>query len=171
MDYVRSVRNLGPPDLFYLDAASGWIDLGNYAEANAELDNIQPRLRVHPEVLKLRWQIYAAAKKWDDCVGIAEAVKQAVPKNVFGHVHLSYALHELGRTREAFDQLKPALDRFPKDHVIRYNLACYSASLGNLPAAKAWLRVAIALSNTAEVKAMALDDPDLATLWQYIKKL
>jgi hypothetical protein len=46
-------------------AAEGWLELGSPTEANEELEKIAPRLRAHPDVLDIRWQIYAAAERWD----------------------------------------------------------------------------------------------------------
>jgi hypothetical protein len=54
------VKPLEPPDGFHLLAAHGWLELGNHAEANEELEKIAPELRARPDVLKVRWEIYAA---------------------------------------------------------------------------------------------------------------
>jgi len=35
-------------------AAQGWLELGNLAEASAELERLEPQLRTHPDVLELR---------------------------------------------------------------------------------------------------------------------
>jgi hypothetical protein len=58
-------------DVRCLNAAEGWLELGNYFEADKELDNITPQLRADPAVLQLRWRVYALARKWDRCVEIA----------------------------------------------------------------------------------------------------
>jgi hypothetical protein len=62
------------PDLHHLRAASGWLELGSHLEANEELERISPRLRVHPDVLQIRWQIYAKEKKWETCVDTHDVV-------------------------------------------------------------------------------------------------
>jgi len=64
--------------------------------------------------------------------------------------------------------LLPVVDRFPKEHIIRYNLACYACQLGNLKQVRDWLKKAIKLANTKDVKLMALNDPDLEPLWKEI---
>ena len=64
----------------------------------------------------------------------------------------------------------PVLDKFPKEYIMRYNLACYAAQLGNLKEARDWLQKAIDLAGTNEVKLMALNDPDLEPLWREIGK-
>jgi ABC-type phosphate/phosphonate transport system ATPase subunit len=39
----------------HLEAAAGWIQLGDYDSANEELENIRAEWRAHPDVLELRW--------------------------------------------------------------------------------------------------------------------
>jgi hypothetical protein len=64
--------------------------------------------------------------------------------------------------------LLPALDRFPKEPTIPYNLACYACVLGRVEEARRLLERAITISGVHgdQVKLQALDDPDLNGLWQ-----
>jgi hypothetical protein len=62
--------------------------------------------------------------------------------------------------------LLPVVDKFPKEYIIRYNLACYACQLGNLEEARHWLKKAIEMADPKEVKLMALNDPDLKPLWK-----
>ena len=131
-----------------------------------ELEQITPENRAHPAVLAVRWQIYAKAKKWEAALDIASALIQLAPEHPFGWVHRSFCLHELKRTEEARDNLLRAVDKFPEDPIIRYNLACYECQLGRLEQAKNWLEKAFELGDPREMKLMALGDPDLEPLWQ-----
>ena len=54
-----------------------WLELGNHIEANDCLEQMPPELRAHREVLELRCRIYAAAKKWDECIVLAETLTDA----------------------------------------------------------------------------------------------
>ena len=162
------VEDLKPPDIHRVLAASGWIDLGDHAEANAELEQVHPSLQGHPEVLKVRWGIFAASRKWSEAVDLARRLRHLAPNDSFGSIHTAFALHEMKRTQEAFDVLFPAVERFPKCETIPYNLACYTAQLGNLDEARTWLRKAIEVGHPKQVKSMALDDPDLQPLWSEI---
>jgi predicted Zn-dependent protease len=164
------MKPLSPPDSFHLQAAQGWLELGNHIEAEAELDNITASLRAHPDVLKVRWEIYAVAKKWEAALDIAAAIVQLDPDDPLGWVHRSYALHELKRTAEARDNLLRVAEKFPASPTIRYNLACYECQLGNLERAKDWLEKAFALGDAKKMKLAALDDPDLQPLWKEIGK-
>lgn len=159
------------PDTHHLNAAIGWLELGNYLEADAELDAITPQLRAHPHVLTLRWEIYSTAQRWDAALEIANALVQLVPDNAQNWVHRSFALHVLKRTLEARDLLLPAADRFPDGDLIRYNLGCYECQLGNLSEAQRWLKAAFALDDSKAAKLEALADPDLEPLWQHIGEL
>jgi len=159
------VLPLEPPASFHLRAAKGWLELGNHVEADAELDEIKPVLRWHPDVLDVRWHIYAAAKKWERCLDIANAMINLAPDFSEAWTHRSYALHELKRTQEAFDQLLPAAGTFPKVWTIPYNLACYLAQLGRLDESRKWLNKAMVADEDA-VKRIALEDPDLKPLWE-----
>lgn len=69
-----------PPNTHYLQAAVGWIELGNYLEANEELERITPQVRAHPDVLTARWQIYAHAKKltWCEFCASDDSVTEAI---------------------------------------------------------------------------------------------
>ena len=70
------MKPLEPPDNLHLQAAQGWLEPGNAVEANEELERITPGLRVHPDVLELRWQVFAKAQHWDACLHVSEAIIQ-----------------------------------------------------------------------------------------------
>jgi tetratricopeptide (TPR) repeat protein len=162
---------LNGPDEKHLRAAEGWLGLGSWLEANEELERITPRLRGHPDVLQVRYDVYAKAKKWEMAVEIAQVLFRTAPSNPFDRIRLAYALHELKRTKEAWDVLLPVAEKFPGEYVICYNLACYACQLGDRKEAFKWLERAIDLSDTKEVKLMALDDPDLEPLWVDISEI
>ena len=155
-------------DQRHLDAAEGWLGLGDHLSANEELEQIAPELRAHPFVLEVRYKIYAEAKQWLGAVEIARTMAQMLPENSWGPLHLAFSLHELKRTREAYDSLKAMVDHFPDEYLMRYNLACYSCQLGNLKEAMMWLEKAIDLAGNQEIRIMALEDPDLEPLWVQI---
>lgn len=132
-------------DQRHLEAAEGWLELGNHLEANEELENITPQMRVHPDVLEIRWHIYAKEKKWDACVDIAATIIKLAPENYHGWIHRSFALHELKRTEEAFENLLPVADKFPDSWTIPYNLACYLAQLHRIDEAQVWFKKAMTI--------------------------
>jgi tetratricopeptide (TPR) repeat protein len=155
-------------DVRQLQAAEGWLELGNLVEAGLELEKVSPHLHDHPAVLEAHWQILAAQKKWDAALEVAAAVVQSVPDEAVGWIHRSFCLHELKRTEEARENLLRVVDKFAESTTMRYNLACYECQLGRPEQAKLWLRKACELGNPRQIKLAALDDPDLAPLREYI---
>ena len=165
------MKPLEPPDCHYLAAAEGWLGLGNSVEAEGELERISYNSRAHPEALRVRYHLYEATRKWELAAETAQTLCQILPHRPFGWIHLAYSLHELKRTREAYNVLLPVADKFPEEYILRYNLACYACQLGNVEEARQWLEKAIVLAGSSEVKKTALNDPDLEPLWTEIQRL
>jgi predicted Zn-dependent protease len=159
---------LGPPDSHHLNAAQGWLELGDINEAKADLDRVRHEFRHLPEVLEVRWQIAAKQHKWNECVEIAVQIVDRAPKRESGWIQRSYALHEMKRTREALDCLLPATGLFPDNWLIQYNLACYCCQLDEPERALVFLAHACRLGDSKEIKAMALNDSDLKSIWSRI---
>jgi tetratricopeptide (TPR) repeat protein len=157
-------QSLQPPNIFHLQAAQGWVELGNACEGNRELEKIPPELQKHPDVLKVRWEIYATQKRWEAALEVAASLVELEPENPHGWVHRSFCLHELKRTREARDRLLPVAAKFELA-TISYNLACYECQLGDLSQARKWLKTALSAGDRKELKLMAMADPDLKPLW------
>src|SRR5262245_58936595 len=140
-------KSLEDPDCLHLRAAQGWLELGDFLEADKELDKITPELRAHPDVLLVRCEIHSKRAEWENVLTIAETLVQNVPRKARGWIHRSFALHEMKRTQEAFDKLLPAADRFLKVWTIPYNLACYCAQLGRLDECEQWFRRAMLIDH------------------------
>jgi len=172
MDTNRSrIRDLGINDRRYLESAQGWLGLGRWMEANEELELITPKMRAHPDVLCVRWEVYAAAKKWEMAAEIARSISVMLPDFAFGWIHWAYSLHEMKRTKEAWGVLLPVADKFPGEHTIPYNLACYACQLGDAKAGWQWLEKALEIADESAVKLQALEDPDLEPLWREIAEI
>jgi len=165
------VKPLQPPDTFCLSAAIGWLGLGNWREADEELEQITPDFHVHPDVLEIRWAIYAKAAKWDQCVDIGNALVSVSPERPFGLIRRAFALHCLKRTAEAAEVLAPATVLFPKEWIVPYNLACYACQMGKQDKARQLLENALDLGYPKLVKMLALADPDLQPLWKDIDEV
>ena len=165
---------LEPPDTHYLNAATGWLMLGDIAEAREEFNQIRLAMRTHPQVLECEWRLLAREERWLAAAEVGERLVQASPNDVNAWVHRSFALHELRRTREAFELLLPAAGRFPTETLIPYNLACYTCQLGDLAAAQRWLDQSLALSQNVHQKLArlqsALEDVDLEPLWPELRE-
>ena len=105
--HCRPLKSLQPPDNHCLHAAIGWLELGNHTEANEELEKISHGLRAHLDVLEVRLEIYAKAKKWAMCVDIAGAIIKLDPTRPDAWIQRSFALHGMKQPQMALDQLLP----------------------------------------------------------------
>ena len=79
---VSGLDSLSPPDSHYVNAAWGWLELDNIAEAFLELERISPPAQLHPDVLTLRWELLARQKEWSEALETARALVQAQPETL-----------------------------------------------------------------------------------------
>jgi len=165
-----SVQPLEAPDAHYLLHAVGWIELGNLAEAKAELTHVQPSLQQHPDVLEVRWWICAEDNQWEDGLQVARALMHKAPERSSGWLHQAYALRRVpnGGLQQAWQALLPAFEKFPRTEMIAYNLSCYACQMNELDSARLWLKRAASIGEKEVVKQRALQDSDLAPLWAEI---
>lgn len=159
--------SLPHPDNIHFDAAQGWLMLGDTQSALDELARLQPASRSLPAIAEFAWTVHARRDDWPAAYRLAEDLVQSFPERAFGWIHRAYALRRMpgGSIENAWDALRPAADRFPKQYLIPYNLGCYAAQLGRLDEAWDWLQRAIAASDQDTIRKMALADPDLEPLW------
>ena len=168
------MTRLEPPDSHFLDAATGWLMLGNAEEAWREFERIRPEACAHPDVLDFEWRWFAHEKRWKEAVEAGQRLVNLWLARVDAWMHRSFALHELRRTQEAFDLLLLAVERFPKETTIPYNLACYTSQLGDLSAARQWFESVLTLGRKPAEKVhrlqCALADSDLKPLWPELRQ-
>lgn len=155
-------------DQHHVNAAEGWLALGDLAEAHEELKQLSLPSRFHPRVLLVRWEICAQQQLWEGARVIAHGMVVLAPTEPSGWINRSVALHALKRTPEAWQSLLPAVDRFPNNPLVAYNLACYAAQLGKFDEANQWLDKAVSLDQDKRLKFMATKDPDLQPLWEHL---
>jgi tetratricopeptide (TPR) repeat protein len=167
------MQKLEPPDTHHLSAAIGWMELGNLAEAEADLNRISAAHQCHPDVLEVRWIILAEGKRWEAALGTARVLLKMAPNRSSGWLHQAYALRRATKDglKLAWDALLPAHKKFPRESTIPYNLSCYACQMNQLEEARGWFRRALLLGNREQIKQMALNDPDLLPLRDEIRKL
>jgi hypothetical protein len=167
------MKTLEPPELFFVAAAHGWLELGNVAEAKIELAQISGGWRNHPEVLEVRWDICAQEERWIEGLQVARELLLYAPDRSSGWVHQAYALRRVpeGSVKQAWTALLPAFEKFPTESIIPYNLSCYACQMQLLDAARVWLKRAAVIAGKDRIKRMARTDPDLQALWPEIENL
>lgn len=152
-------------DIHHLRAAEGWLQLGNCEEALAELDNIAPLYRAHPDVLALRWEIYRRAKKWDYALAVAEGLAEAAPNDPRGWIKLCQTLYFTKKVQQAYDLATLKLRDFLSHWEFHYDIACYACLLGKRQEAEDFLKKAMELGDAKQVTLLARADKDLEALW------
>ena len=133
------MKALDYPAKHNLNAAAGWLDLGNPEEAKAEVDRIPLSKRFHPDVFVMRWRIYARAEDWAAAHKLARIFAKRWPDRPAGWLCHAYSLHKMNRTLEAFMCLLPQARVFPTVSAIPFLLACFCRQMGNTKEADLWL--------------------------------
>jgi hypothetical protein len=154
---------LSPSALQQIRFAEGWLGLGNAEEAGKAIAELSAVEASQPDVLALKWSIDASRDQWEDAHRVALIQLETDSDDVRGWIKQSYALRRMpnGGIRIAMEALLPALQKFPKEMLIPYNLACYQCQLGDLEEVRSHLRVALKGGERRQWLALALDDPDL----------
>ena len=149
------------------------MGLGSLDDALVELRNVSPENQRHPAVLELRWIIHIQQENWDAALTAASELLAEVPESANSWLHHAYALRraKAGGLAKARAALEPALEKFPREPVISYNLSCYACQMADLEVARQWLQRAFKVGKKKEIKSMALADPDLEPLWEEIRRL
>lgn len=165
------MQQIEPPDIHFLSAAIGWLELGAAVEAEGELDRITARLQGHPDVLEVRWLVLAHLKRWDKALAVSRALLKGAPNRSSGWLHQAYSLRRASSNglQEAWDALLPAYEKFPREPTIPYNLSCYACQMEQIELARAWFKRAIKIGDKEKIRQMALNDADLKPLWDEIR--
>lgn len=151
------------PTRKHLDYAQGYLHLNLLAEARAELAHVRPADRNLPEFVALQLEIGMAANTWTRVITLAKALAAARPADERPWIAWAYALREKQRIAEARDVLLRGESALHEPSpLVDYNLACYYALLGDLPAARR--RLKRACTREPHWKTEAAQDPDLAAL-------
>lgn len=162
-----AIKDLSFDDARHLQAAEGWLGLGDAVSATDELEEITLEEQTHPAVLQVRYSLYIKIKEWDMAAGVAERVASLLPDDAWTWIHLAYATRRKtgGGIPDAKKILLAAEPKFPRHCVIAFNLACYCSQLSEFDQAEQWLKKAAAIDQKT-VRKMAADDPDLKPLWE-----
>jgi tetratricopeptide (TPR) repeat protein len=134
-----------------------------FLEADTELDKIDPFNRAAPEVLALRVAIYRGLKKWELMQEIARRLVDFQPDDVQWTISLAYGTRRVDSIHAAKEILFKAETKFPKEGIIKYNLACYLCQTGDIEAAKNYLQKAFEIDSSWRLNV--LDDEDLKPMW------
>lgn len=153
-----------PPDcLWRLRKSDGYMDLKMWDCADAELARVPAAFRGTTLYRQLLLRLALERNRWSDAAELADALRQSEPDQACHWVQLAFATRRLQGIEAARSILREAHDRFPREAIIPFNLACYECQLGDQETALRYLREAESLEPSC--RALALRDCDLAPLW------
>jgi Flp pilus assembly protein TadD len=145
---------------------AGYISLGLHTDAGAELDAIAPGDQDTLPVLGLRAHLCTETQDWSGAAALGATLCHRAPDDAGHWIQWAYAVRRHTGIHAAREILLTSLARHPREPILPFNLACYEAQLGDLPAARAHLRNACAL--LPDCREMALADSDLEPLHAWI---
>jgi hypothetical protein len=162
------MKELSNADRFQIEAAEGWLMLGNPVEANEELEKISTENRRHPAALSVRWQVYATAEWWEAAWIVSKVLCEVLPESAEAWICQANTLRKYHGTREALGLLESVHKKFRAHPVVLYNMSCYAAQVGRFEEAGRWLTDAFRAEDGIALKVAAVYDPDLRPLWEKV---
>ena len=167
------MTKISHPDLHFINSAEGWLLLGRPEEALRELEQVNPDLWQHPDVLNVRYSIHAGQRNWEMALAVAREFRHRSPDRVGAWLDYAYALRRVsgGGIQAAWRALQPALKNFPREVMVAYNLSCYACQMEQMDEARKLITHAMEVGNRQQIKSQALEDDDLKALWQEIAVL
>ena len=164
----ESSKPFAREDSLILEWARECLKSGRSLEAGMKLERISPELRKHPEVLKLRYEIYKQEKRWHAALDAAQDYSEMVPTDVAGWLGQAVCLHEMKLSQRALNMLLKVVDRFPDNPMIPFYIALFTTELGRLEQARKWLFQALEIGDKSKLIALALNEPDMETLMHFL---
>jgi len=149
-------------DFHSAESAVGYANLGMFADALAELENLSPQMNMDEGVQEFKLRLLERAGRWQDAAGLASRLATSHPDESRWFIAWAFAKRRSDSIETASKILTDAASLHPKDPLIQFNLGCYACQRGDLTEARARVDAAIALEPL--FRAAAETDPDLAPL-------
>lgn len=164
--------SLSPSDARQLEYARAWLGLGSWTDALAELEHITPLLLSHPDVMELRLKIYAHAGEWDHAWHIGLVLINLVPDRVEFWLATAHAARHAanGGLFQGYLTLLLAALEHPVNWLVSFKLACYAFQRGDMEEGDWWLGKAGDQGGGKALQALAVTEPDLEPLRQFLLK-
>ena len=157
---------LSTEDQKHLTATQGYVELGMWLDANAELEEIDPEVRHFPEVLVVRVKIYRALEKWELLQVVAKRLALYEPDSVEWTADLAESARHVESLDAAKRILLDAVQRHSDIPVFHFMLACVNCKLGEFDAAKRGVQRAIEID--PRYRGVTLEHEDLEPLWGWL---
>lgn len=145
-----------------LSFASGYLQLGMFREAAAELARLDGQLENDPDVLRLKLEMHAAGGEWRSARKCGRLLVELAPEDAQAWISYAFVTRRAVSIRSARRILARAERLHPEEPIIKFNLSCYASQLGHFQEATLYLIEAIAIHPACQ--DLALSDPDLEPL-------
>src|SRR5688500_10607434 len=109
------MNTLTQAERFQLEAAEGWLMLGNPIEAHEELESIIGDNAYHPAVLSMRWQVYAAARWWEAAHVVSKVLCDLAPHSAEAWICRANTLRNYKGVVDAWSMLLSVVSKFPQN--------------------------------------------------------
>jgi tetratricopeptide (TPR) repeat protein len=152
-----------------MQRADGFLDLKLWQRARAELECLPQERRESLLYYLLLLRLAFGEEDWKSAVKWADALRKGDPGVPEYWVQFAYATRRTHDIHSARNILVEAIEKFPSEAIIPYNLACYACSSGDVDLARAYLRTAFSLE--LAYRDIALEDEGLESMWDEIEDL
>src|SRR5215204_6296142 len=145
----------------HVTAAEGFLELGMFTDADAELDRIYPICRHLPEVLEVRAKVYHACEKWELLEAVTKRLWDATGETSWC-AEWAHALRQSGALESAKASCSMPSRRIPTTRCFTINSR--ATSVGWIRESRQ-ARLEHAIKLDPALRMRALGDPDLAEIW------
>ncbi|MBS0657959.1 MAG: hypothetical protein JSR82_06900 [Verrucomicrobia bacterium] len=149
-----------------LDAVQGYLELGMFDDALAELAAIEGEFGPRYEVLMLRMMTLRGQQRWGEMREVCSILRETQPERAESWIWLADATRHCRSLGEAREILREAETMFPANPHVKFQLGCYSCQLGELEPAMRYVQEAVALDR--RWLRVALSDRDVEPLWEIL---
>ncbi len=149
-------------------AADGYLDLKLVEDAVLELKGVPTDYHQDRRYLTVVYRLCQLTDDWTRGRDVSKTLWTQHAEDVDAWVNYAYAVRRAESIEAAREILVTALDQFPEEAIISYNLGCYECQLGALDDARAYLLAAFTLS--PGLRDFALQDADLERLHADIRQ-
>lgn len=147
----------GNKRILLLNRAIAFYHLGNYGQAQVDLDQIISEDADHVQALRHRAKIWLTLRRPDNALTDIDTALKKLPHYLCGHAIKVLVLEQLGKNEAAFEELKILDSLKPEDAVDFYCLSLAHARLGKIEQALTYLQTSI--QRDAKCRHRALNEP------------
>ncbi|TYR80006.1 tetratricopeptide repeat protein [Priestia megaterium] len=139
-------------------------DLNQYEQAELKFQHLLAQNIYEPNIYAGLSKLYNKLEQYENAIAVCQKGLERGQVNDQIYIELGIAYHLAGQTEVAASLMNERLAK-GEDLFIRYNLACYLASLGQLEQSQKQLDEVLRNDETGEFFEMAKEDEDLQVLY------